>query len=179
MCEKQVEETTAVNFPFRSVHMHIWDSNVPKIDLVAFDWRLGFKEEVQLIPQVQSGHCVSTRNRPGHSHCCCCHDSFNKQEHFEPLWLGLSNKSKHGQLLIDYIFQEHDKEGCSHWWMVVFSNPLPDCIWTGYFIHFIWFKLFIHQTFSAQLYNLCISPQGWLHITSKIPVVEEEFRSST
>lgn len=75
----------------------------------------GFRKEVQLIPQVQSGHCVSARNRADHSRrCCCClsHDSFNKQEHFEPIWLGLSNKSKHGQRLIDYIFREHDKESC-------------------------------------------------------------------
>lgn len=119
----------------------------------------GFREEVQLIPQVQSGHCVSTRSRPGRSRCCCCHDSFNKQEHFEPLWLGLSNKSKHGQLLIDYIFQEHDMEGCFHWWMIVFSNPLPSYNWTGYCINFIWVKMFMQHTFSSKHYNLSISPQ--------------------
>lgn len=107
-----MEETT-VNFPSQSVHVNIWDSGVPKTDLMAFWLVSGFREEVQLIPQVQSGHCVSTRNRPGRSCCCCCHDSFNKKEHFEPLWLGLSNKSKHGQLLIDYIFREHVfTDGC-------------------------------------------------------------------
>lgn len=49
MCEKQMEETT-VNFPSQSVHVHIWDSSVPKIDLMAFDLVSGFREEVQLNP---------------------------------------------------------------------------------------------------------------------------------
>ena len=81
-----MEETT-VNFPSRSVHMHVWDSDVLKIDLVAFYWCRGFREEVQGIPQVQSGHCVSTTDTAGHSRCCCCHHLFDKQKHFEPLLL--------------------------------------------------------------------------------------------
>lgn len=110
----------------------------------------GFTEEVQPIPQVQSGHCVSTRNRPVHSHyccCCCCHDWCNKWEHFELLWLGLSNKSKHGLLLMLYI---------SGAWQ---GNLLPGCNLKSNSVYFIWFKLFMQHTFFSKLYNRSISPQ--------------------
>lgn len=76
----------------------------------------GFRAEVQQLPQVQSGHCVCARNAVGCSYSCSCrYDSLNMQEHFEPLWRGLSAKSKHSLLLIDYISQEHDKGGSDRW----------------------------------------------------------------
>lgn len=88
------------------------------------------RDRMQRIPQVHFGYYGSVRNRTGRSRCCCCccYVSFNMQEHFELLWRRLSNKSKYSQLLIDYIFQEHDKGGCFHWWMIVFGNSLPGWI---------------------------------------------------
>ena len=87
-------------------------------------WSLiGVRNPSQSLVRVQSDRCGSVRNRTGHS--CCCYVSFNRQEHFEPLWLRLSNKSKYSQLLIDYLFQEHEEWRCFHWGMIVFRNTLP------------------------------------------------------
>lgn len=118
-----MEETT-VNFPSQSVHVYIWDSGVPKIDLMALDWCLGSERKCSYSLRSSLAIVALWGAEQATVAAAAAMIHLTSRNILNPSdWL--SNKSQHSQLLIDYIFQEHDKRGCFQWWMIVFCNPLP------------------------------------------------------